>query len=82
MPPNIDWFTMLIMHYLMTTVRYATIRVVKDKVSLCKFKGEFMFLIWNDIFQRTKNKEKHSQDVQGKYLEPEDLDSVNKVSFK
>ena len=41
-----------------------------------------MFLIWNDIFQRTKNKEKHSQDVQGKYLEPEDLDSVNKVSFK
>ena len=41
-----------------------------------------MFLIWNDIFQRTKNKGKHSQDVQGKYLEPEDLDSVNKVSFK
>ena len=39
MPPNIDWFTMLIMHYLMTTVRYATIRLVKERVKT-------IFLIW------------------------------------
>ena len=39
-------------------------------------------LIWNDIFQRKKNEQKHSQDAQEKYLELEDLDSVHKVSFK
>ena len=78
MPPNIGWFIMLIMHYLMTTARYATI----NETIFFIWNDYFMSLIWNPTFQRKKNEQKHSQDAREKYLELEDLDSVHKVSFK
>ena len=72
---------MLIMHYLMTTARYATINVVKENY-IFNLERLLYVLIWNSTFQRKKNEQKHSQDAREKYLELEDLDSVHKVSFK